>query len=99
MGELGFLVIIIFLSIIYSALYNFNLAQKYFKSYKNKTLIKGLKVGLLSFVFSALFLSAQVERIFWVLLAFSVISYRVAKKQELQGVSLEVNQTKNFPPL
>lgn len=85
MGELGFLGIVIFLGIIFLAWHNLNLAHRYCHNNENKALIRGLKVGLLSFLFSALFLSAQVASILWILLAFSAISYKVTRKQGCKG--------------
>mgnify|MGYP001053538204 CR=1 FL=1 len=83
MGELGIFGIIVFLAIIFLAWGNLKLAKIIFKEESLKDMVQGLKIGLFGFLFGTLFLTAQYERIFWVILAFSMIAYSVAMKEKI----------------
>ena len=86
-AELGFFGIFIFIGIIFLSLRNLHFAQKEFEDKNLKNIVQGCKIGLYAFLINALFLTAQYERIFWVLLAFSMISY---------SISLQANRVYNL---
>ncbi len=80
-AELGVFGIFIFIGMIFLSLRNLHFAQKEFEDENLKNIVQGCKIGLYAFLINALFLTAQYERIFWVLLAFSMISYSISLRK------------------
>lgn len=81
-SEVGVGGIVLYLFSLYRAWSNYNFSLLFFKNSKIGFLVEGLRISFLEIIVGSIFLTAQYEKILWILIAFSIIIINILHKKE-----------------